>query len=37
MARRLPPLKALRVFEAAARPASFARAAEELHVTPALR
>ena len=35
MARRLPPLNALRVFEAAARQGSFARAAEELHVTPA--
>ena len=35
MSRRLPPLNALRVFEAAARQASFARAAEELHVTPA--
>lgn len=30
-----PPLSALRVFEAAARHASFARAAAELHVTPA--
>ena len=35
MARHLPPLNALRVFEAAARHRSFARAAEELHVTPA--
>ncbi len=35
MARRLPPLNALRVFETAARQGSFARAAEELHVTPA--
>ena len=35
MSRRLPPLNALRVFEAAARHRSFARAAEELHVTPA--
>ena len=35
MARHLPPLNALRVFEAAARHQSFARAAEELHVTPA--
>ncbi len=32
---RLPPLTALRAFEAAARHMSFARAAEELHVTPA--
>ncbi len=32
---RLPPLKALRAFEAAARHMSFAKAAEELHVTPA--
>jgi LysR family glycine cleavage system transcriptional activator len=32
---RLPPLKALRAFEAAARHGSFLRAAEELHVTPA--
>ncbi len=31
----MPPLNALRAFEAAARHASFARAAEELHVTPA--
>ena len=30
---RLPPLNALRAFEAAARHASFARAADELHVT----
>lgn len=35
MARRLPPLNALRFFEAAARQRSFVRAAEELHVTPA--
>ncbi len=33
--RRLPPLKALRTFEAAARHLSFTRAAEELHVTQA--
>jgi len=32
---RLPPLTALRAFEAAARHTSFAKAAEELHVTPA--
>lgn len=35
MSRRLPPLTALRAFEAAARHRAFARAAEELHVTPA--
>jgi len=35
MADRLPPLTALRAFDAAARHMSFARAAEELHVTPA--
>lgn len=35
MARPLPPLNALRAFEAAARHLSFAKAAEELHVTPA--
>lgn len=35
MSRRLPPLTALRAFEAAARQLSFARAADELHVTPA--
>lgn len=35
MPRQLPPLTALRAFEAAARHQSFARAAEELHVTPA--
>lgn len=35
MSRRLPSLNALRAFEAAARHRSFARAAEELHVTPA--
>ncbi|HEX6015939.1 MAG TPA: transcriptional regulator GcvA [Geminicoccaceae bacterium] len=33
--RRLPPLNALRAFEAAARHASFAKAADELAVTPA--
>ena len=33
--RRLPPLNALRTFEAAARHLSFTRAAEELHVTQA--
>lgn len=32
--RKLPPLNALRVFEAAARHLSFTKAAEELHVTP---
>ena len=31
----LPPLTALRAFEAAARHESFAQAAAELHVTPA--
>src|SRR5438128_12009408 len=31
----LPPLSALRAFEAAARHMSFSKAAEELHVTPA--
>ncbi|NHC05324.1 LysR family glycine cleavage system transcriptional activator [Azonexus fungiphilus] len=35
MAYRLPPLPALRAFEAAARHLSFKKAAEELHVTPA--
>lgn len=35
MVRRLPPLRSLRAFESAARHLSFARAAEELHVTPA--
>lgn len=35
MARRLPPLNALRAFEAAARHHSFTRAADELHVTQA--
>lgn len=35
MAYRLPPLNALRAFEAAARHLSFKKAAEELHVTPA--
>lgn len=34
MARKLPPLSALRVFEAAARRLSFKEAAAELHVTP---
>ena len=35
MSRRLPPLKALRAFEAAARHLSFTKAAEELNVTQA--
>lgn len=35
MVGRLPPLNALRSFEAAARHLSFTKAAEELHVTPA--
>jgi LysR family glycine cleavage system transcriptional activator len=35
MPRSLPPLSALRTFEAAARLGSFTRAAKELHVTPA--
>ncbi|MGQ9368961.1 transcriptional regulator GcvA [Azospirillum sp. ST 5-10] len=35
MTRRLPPLNALRTFEAAARHLSFTKAAEELHVTQA--
>ena len=35
MSRPLPPLNALRAFEAIARHLSFARAAQELHVTPA--
>ena len=35
MARRLPPLNALRAFEAGARHLSFTKAAEELHVTQA--
>src|SRR5215831_5186168 len=35
MARPLPPLNSLAAFEAAARLASFAKAAEELRVTPA--
>ena len=35
MAERLPSLTALRAFDAAARHMSFAKAAEELHVTPA--
>lgn len=35
MVRRLPPLNALRAFEAAARHLSYAKAAEELFVTPA--
>ncbi len=34
MTRRLPPLNALRAFEAAGRHVSFTRAADELHVTP---
>src|SRR5262245_25078783 len=33
MARRLPPLNALKAFEAAARYLSFSKAAEELHAT----
>lgn len=35
MTRKLPPLKALRAFEATARHLSFTGAADELHVTPA--
>src|SRR5919107_1826732 len=35
MLRRLPPLNAVKTFEAAARSESFARAADELRVTPA--
>ena len=35
MSDRLPPLTALRAFEAAARHMSFAKAADELNVTPA--
>ena len=35
MSRKLPPLNALKAFEAAARHLSFAKAAEELNVTPA--
>ena len=35
MSQPLPPLNALRAFEATARHASFTRAAAELHVTPA--
>lgn len=35
MSRRLPPLNALRAFEAVARHLSFSKAAEELNVTPA--
>ena len=35
MSEHLPPLTALRAFDAAARHMSFAKAAEELHVTPA--
>src|SRR5579872_6716299 len=35
MARHLPPLNTLRVFEVAARHLSFTKAGEELHVTPA--
>ena len=34
MSRNLPPLRALRAFEAAARHSSFAKAADELNVTP---
>ncbi|MCC7485295.1 MAG: LysR family transcriptional regulator [Burkholderiales bacterium] len=34
MARRLPPLNAVRAFESAAKHQSFTKAAEELHVTP---
>src|SRR2546421_3386197 len=34
MSRAMPPLNALRAFEAAARHANFARAARELNVTP---
>jgi LysR family glycine cleavage system transcriptional activator len=34
MPRRLPPLNAVKAFEAAARSRSFTRAAEELFVTP---
>src|SRR5688572_30533082 len=34
MAQALPPISALRAFEAVARRLSFTRAAEELHVTP---
>ena len=35
MERRLPPLNALRAFEAAGRHLSFTKAVDELHVTPA--
>ncbi|MGH6960242.1 MAG: LysR family transcriptional regulator, partial [Dongiaceae bacterium] len=35
MSRQLPPLNALRAFEAAARHLSVSQAAAELHVTPA--
>ena len=35
MAKPLPPLNSLRAFEAAARLGGFARAADELNVTPA--
>ena len=35
MSQPLPPLNALRAFEAIARHLSFAKAAEEMHVTPA--
>ena len=35
MARRLPPLNAVRAYEAAGRLMSFSKAADELHVTPA--
>jgi LysR family glycine cleavage system transcriptional activator len=34
MAYRLPPLKSLRLFEAAGRHLSFKQAAKELHLTP---
>ena len=34
MMRRLPPLNAVKAFDAAARRRSFSQAAEELHVTP---
>ena len=35
MERRLPPLNALRAFEAAGRPLSLTKAVDELYVTPA--
>ena len=35
MTERLPPLTTLRAFDAAARHISFAKTADELHVTPA--